>query len=305
MIDVLAGIIKNLSNRETAIAIWILIGLIWAFTQSKIRQSLLLVIKSFFAWKLSLSYLAMLSYIAIVLFILHGVGIWNRTHITTIILWIICVGFVMLFENSKANDESFFKNSVKANLKVLVVFEFLINFYVFSIWVELLLVPISGIIGGLLGIAAVKKEYASLQKSLNNLITFIGTLLVGYALYMAISDYKNLFTLNNFESFMLPILLTIMFLPFVYLWALYANYETLFTRYQFFANHKSFLPYLKKKTFLAFRLNLWLLTKWAKHINTLRFEDRASVDHSISAFKQMQSKTELKTVQQFNQGDGE
>jgi len=123
MIDVLADIINNLSNREAAIAIWILIGLIWAFTQSKIRQSLLLVIKSFFAWKLSLSYLAMLSYIAIMLFILHSVGIWNRTHITTTILWIICIGFVMLFENSKANDESFFKNSLKANLKVLVVLE--------------------------------------------------------------------------------------------------------------------------------------------------------------------------------------
>jgi len=183
--------------------------------------------------------------------------------------------------------------------------EFLINFYVFSIWVELLLVPISGIIGGLLGIAAVKKEYASLQKSLNNLMAFIGTLLVGYALYMAISDYKNLFTLYNFESFVLPILLTIMFLPFVYLWALYANYETLFIRFQFFVNDKSLLPYLKKKTFLAFRLNLWLLNKWAKHINTLRFENRASVDQSISAFKQMQSKSELETVQQFSQGDGE
>jgi len=285
MIDVFADIIKNLSNREAAIAIWLLIGLIWAFTQSKIRQSLLLVIKSFFAWKLSMSYIAMLSYIAMILFILHLVGIWNMIHITTTILWVICVGFVMLFENLKANNESFFKNSVKANLKVLVVFEFLINFYVFSLWVELLLVPVSGILGGLLGIAATKKEYASLQKSLNTFMAIIGTLLVGYALYMTINDYKNLFTLHNFESFILPILLTIMFLPFVYLWAVYANYETLFIRLEFFVSDKSLLPYLKKRTFLAFRLNLWSLNKWAKHINTLRFEDRASVDQSIRAFK--------------------
>lgn len=305
MVELLIDIIKNLSNREAAIAIWLLIGLIWAFTQKKIRKSLLFVIKSFFAWKLSISYFAMLSYIAMLLFILHLVGIWNMAHITTTILWVICVGFVMLFENSKANNESFFKNSVKANLKVLVVFEFIINFYVFSFWVELLLVPISGILGGLMGIAAVKKEYASLQKSLNNFVAIIGSLLVGYALYMTINDYKNLFTLNNFESFILPILLTIMFLPFVYLWALYANYETLFIRLQFFVNDKSLLPYLKKQSFLAFRLNLWSLNKWANHINTLRFEDRASVDQSILAFKKMQYKPDIRPVQQFNQGDGE
>lgn len=305
MIDVFIDIINNLSNREAAIAIWIFIGLIWAFTQSKIRKSLILVIKSFFAWKLSLSYLAMLSYITSMLFILHGVGFWNMAHITTTILWIICVGFVMLFENSKANDESFFKNSVKANLKVLVAFEFLINFYVFSLWIELLLVPISGIIGGLMGIAAVKKEYAALQKSLSNFMAIIGTLLVGYALYTAINDYKNLITLHNLESFMLPILLTIMFLPFIYLWALYVNYETLFIRLQFFVNDKSLLPYLKKKTLLAFRLNLWLINKWAKHINTLRFEDRASVDQAIRTFKIMQSKSDIRPVQQPNQGDDE
>ena len=108
MIELFDSVIKNLSNREAAIAIWLLVGLIWALTQNKIRKSLLLVIKSFFAWQLTISYLVMFSYIAIMLLVLHAVGIWSVAHITTTILWIIGVGFVMLFEYSKANDESFF-----------------------------------------------------------------------------------------------------------------------------------------------------------------------------------------------------
>ena len=285
MIELFDSFIKNLSNREAAIAIWILVGLILALTQNKFRKSLLLVFKSFFAWKLTISYLVMFSYIAIMLLVLHAVGIWRVAYITTTILWVVCVGFVMLLETSKANDESFFKNSVKDNLKVLIVLEFLINFYVFSLWLELLLVPVFVILGGLLGIASYNKQYASLQKSLNYIMVIIGTFLIGYVLYMTVSDFNKLITLNNFENFILPVLLSIMFLPFIYFWTLYLNYETLFGRLQFFVSDRALLPYVKKKTILAFGLNLWVLNKWSRHINTLRFENKNNVVEAIREFK--------------------
>jgi len=191
----------------------------------------------------------------------------------------------MLFETSKANDESFFKNSVKDNLKVLIVLEFLINFYVFSLWLELLLVPVFVILGGLLGIASYNKQYASLQKSLNYIMVIIGTFLIGYVLYMTVSDFNKLITLNNFENFILPVLLSIMFLPFIYFWTLYLNYETLFGRLQFFVSDRALLPYVKKKIILAFGLNLWVLNKWSRHINTLRFENKNNVVEAIREFK--------------------
>ena len=179
----------------------------------------------------------------------------------------------------------FFKNAIKANLKVLVVLEFLINFYVFSLWIELLLVPLSVILGGLLGIASSNKQYAALQKSINYVMAIIGTFLIGYALYIAVSDFNKLITLNNFENFILPVLLSIMFLPFIYFWAMYVNYATLFGRLQFFVKDRALLPYVKKKTILAFGLNLWVLNKWSQHINTLRFENENNIDEAIREFK--------------------
>lgn len=281
----------QLSNRETAIAIWILVFLLWGLTQHKIKKSFFLVVKSFFACKLSISYLAMFSYIAIMLLVLHAVGIWRMSHVTNTILWIVCVAFVMLFETSKANDESFFKNIIKDNLKILVVLEFLINLYVFSLWVELLLVPVFAILGGLIAVAGLNKQYEGIQKGLNYVMAIIGTSFIGYALYMAVSDFNNLFTADNFQNFILPILLTIMFLPFIYIWALYVNYETLSIRLQFFVKDVSLLPYVKKKTILAFGWNLWGLNKWSQHINTLRFNDERSVDEAIHEFKKLKSTT--------------
>lgn len=289
MIELLISFSKKLSNREIAIAIWILSVIIWGLTQHKIRKSFFLVVKSFFAWKLTISYLVMFSYIAIMLLVLHAVGIWQVSHATNTILWVVCVAFVMLFENSKANDESFFKNSIKNNLKILVVLEFLINLYVFSLWVELLLVPVFGILGGLIAIVEFNKQYAGVQKSLNYVMAIIGTFLIGYAVYMAVSDFNIFFTLDNFQNFILPVLLTIMFLPFIYFWALYVNYETLFIRLQFFVKDGALLPYVKKKTILAFGLNLWVLNKWSQHINTLRFNDDKSVDEAIREFKDSKS----------------
>lgn len=287
MIELLFGFCQKLSNREIAIFIWIGLFLIWGLTQRKIRDSFSSVLKAFFAWKLTLSYLVMFLYIAIILILLHSLGIWKFSHIVNTILWIVGVAFVMLFEHSKANNESFFKHAIKDNLKFLVALEFFINLYVFSLWVELLLVPVFSVLGVMLAIAESNKQYEVVQNGINYIMAIIGTFFIGYAVYMAVSDFNSFLTLENFKNFGIPILLTIMFSPFIYFLALYVNYETLFIRLQFFVNDKSLLRHVKKKTIFAFRLNLWVLNKWAKHINTLRFEDKNSVDEAIRKFKNM------------------
>ncbi|MCK4329976.1 hypothetical protein KAX02_09055 [candidate division WOR-3 bacterium] len=285
MLELVISFFQKLSNREAAVAIWILVALIWVLSQHKIRKYFFLVIKAFFAWKLAISYLLMFSYIALMLLLLHSLGIWRLTHFTNTVLWFVCVAFVMLFEYSKTNDESFFKNAIKDNLKILIILEFLINLYIFSLWIELLLVPFFFILGGMIAIAETDKKYEIVQKFLNYVMAIVGVVFTSYALYMVAFDFKKFVTLENFENFFLPILLTIMFLPFIYFVALYASYETLFLRFSFFVKDSSLLSYVKKKTLFAFGLNLWNLNKWAKHINTLRFMDEKGVDEAIRAFK--------------------
>ena|SRR4030067_146393 len=127
MIELLIDFYQKLSNREIAIFIWIVLFFIWGLAQHKIRDSFSSVVKVFFAWKLILSYLAMFLYIAIILILLYSLGIWKFSYITNTILWIVGIAFVMLFEHSKANNESFFKNVIKDNLKILVALEFIIG----------------------------------------------------------------------------------------------------------------------------------------------------------------------------------
>ena len=285
MINMAISFIREFSNRELAIGIWILAATIWILFRHEIRESLFHLIKAFLAWKLAISYVLMFTYVAIMLLSLNALGIWRLTHFINTMLWVGCVAFVMLFECSKANDQNFFKNAIKDNLKVLIVVEFLINLYTFNLLIELLLVPFLFILIVMIAIAEKDEKHAVVMTLLNYILAFIGLGITSYVSYMAVNDFERFATLENLENFYLPILLTIMFLPFVYFMALYASYESLFTRLQFFVKDSSLLKYVKKRTLLAFGLNLWVLNRWSKHTNTLRFNDEKGVDEAIREFK--------------------
>ena len=92
------SLLKQFSNREIAIAIWILVFLIGGLTQYKSRELFCRLVTSFFASKLTLSFFAMLSYIGVMLIVLSAVGIWHVSNVANTILWIVFVAFAMLFE---------------------------------------------------------------------------------------------------------------------------------------------------------------------------------------------------------------
>ncbi len=276
-----------LNNRQIAIAIWIFIAIIWAVSNSKIRKSLFQVINSFFAWKLTISYLLMFTYITAIIIVLRTVGIWKMNHLPITVMWGVFVAFVMLFEFSKANDPKFFKNAFKNNLKILIILEFVINLYVFDLWIELLIVPFSAILGGMIVISETDKKYEITKKFLNFIMSLMGLLFIGYAGYMVITDFKHFATIKNLESFYLPILFSITLIPFVYFSALYSGYKNLFIRLGFFIDDSSVLKYVKMKTIFAFNLNLWKLNKWSKYIySSWRFKNNQEVDKAILLFKE-------------------
>ena len=278
---------STLNNRQIAIAIWIFIATIWAVSNSKIRKSLFHVIKAFFAWKLTISYLLMFTYITAIIMVLRTIGIWNMNHLLITMMWGIFVAFIMLFEFSKANDPEFFKKALKKNFTILIILEFIINLYVFDLWIELLIVPFSAILGGMIAISETDKKYEITKKFLNFIISLMGLLFICYAGYMVITDFKHFATIKNLESFYLPILFSITFIPFVYFSALYSGYENLFIRLGFFIDDSSVLKYAKMKMIFAFNLNLWKLNKWSKYIySSWRFKNNQEVDEAILIFKE-------------------
>lgn len=290
MIGAAQNFLNALNNRELAIAIWLFVAIILCVSNSKIRESLFQVVKAFFAWKLTILYIMMFAYIVLIILAMSGMGLWKMKHLPLTILWGVFVAFVMLFDFQKGNDSNYFKSSLKDNLKALIILEFIVNLYVFALWLELLLVPFMAIIGGMLAISETNKEYEIIKKILNFTMSLIGLIFIGYAGYMIATDFKIFATFENLGNFYLPILFSITFIPFVYLFALYSGYETFFIRLGFFVEDTNILRYAKRKTIFAFNLNLWKLNKWSKYVNSSwRFKEKQEVDDAILVFKKATS----------------
>ena len=277
----------NFNNRELSLIIWILIFSIWVLFQKKLRKSAFSLIRTFFAKKLVLGYLLMLFYIAIIITPLYFFGIWDFSWIKNTLLWIICVAFVMLMQFQKANKEYFFKNTIKENFKILVVLEFILNLYVFNLLIEMLLIPFSALLVGMLALSESDEKYTDVRKALNFLLLIISLAFIVYATYMVITDFGNFATKGNLVDFILPIILTVMFTPFIYFVALYSSYDSLFLRMPFFIKNKSVLTYSKKKTFFSFGFNLKKLNAWSNHIHTLLINEKDDIDKAIISFKNL------------------
>ena len=283
-----------LNNRELAIAIWLIIAITWGVSNSKIRESLFQIVKAFFAWKLTVLYLFMFAYITVLIYVMSILGLWRMDHISITVLWGVFVAFVMVSDFMKANDSNFFKNALMDNLKALIILEFIINLYVFPLWVELIFVPFSALLGGSIAISETKKEYEIVKKILIFIMGLIGFIFICYAVYMIITEFKQFATFENFESFYLPIIFSIMFIPFVYLFALYSGYEMFFIRLCFFVDDLQVLRYAKKKTVFAFNLNLWKLNGWSKYVvSEWRFKEKQEVDDAILVFKNAMSSSKI------------
>lgn len=273
--------IDQFTNRELAITIWIITFAVWSVFSVRTRPSVVSLVKAFFAWKLTLGYVAMGLYISIILTALRYIGIWSKTPPATILIWIICVAFMMLFKADNVNKHDFFKSKVKDNLRIVIVMEFIINFYTLDLWLELLLVPLMAVIGGMMVIAERDDQYEPTRKLLNGFMVVIGIGMTLYALRMTVVNYNKFATIATLESFILPIILTLAFLPFVYLTAIFMTYESLFVRLQFFIKDPSILNYTKIRTLQVFHLKLAALDEWSKSIYKLNLVDRQSVDEAL------------------------
>jgi hypothetical protein len=278
-------IISQLNDRELSIIIWLVIFVIWCLTNKNVNKSALTVIKTFFNIKFFYAYILMFLYIILIIYPFYLAGVWGIFWLKNTVLWVVCVAYVMLFRFFGATDPNFINKSIKDNFKILVILEFIINIYVFNFWIELFLVPFTGVIGLMVAIAESDAKYKPVKTLLNTIISIMGLIFIVYSIYQITHDLDGFLSKSTLIDLTLPICLTIMFLPFIYLIALYANYEKLFFRMPFFIKDKDVLSYSKFKILYEFNFNLSQLTRWSNYFNFCKISNKKDIDDSIKKFK--------------------
>lgn len=260
-----------LSNREMAIALWVIAIFIYISLSTKmggVRKSFNRVITALFARQVILVFILMSIYVGVVVYFMFRAGLWNIGQIKNTIFWAVAVGFMSLVKlDSIKKDKSFFRKSVFENIKILAIIQFLVNFYVFSLWIELLLVPVLVIILVMSAIAELDEKLNQAKKFLDGVILFFGLLLIFYAAYMILNNFNDFAKRNTLYDFFVPPLLTLFYLPFIFLMMVYSIYEQVFIRLIFIIRDKRIRFVAKTYAILFFNFRLSRLERWINHIS--------------------------------------
>jgi len=274
------------NNREIAIALWLLAISIYTFSSSKmaeVRGSFSNLLSSFFVKQIMTVFGLMITYMVIVVYALAEVNLWNVEQIKNTVFWCVSVGFMSLFKlESIKKDKSFFKHSVIDNLKLLAIFQFIVGVYTFSLWIEVLLVPVLAFIGGMLAIAETNKKYHQVKVLLEYCLSLFGVILIAYTLYMLVTNFGEFGNEKTVYDFFVPPLLTLLYLPFVFVMLVYSTYEQVFIRLKFSIKNRFHRYLAKLYALVLFNVRMSLLDRWSYQVARTNVESHADL---IKTFK--------------------
>jgi len=269
-------IFEVFSNREIALIIWIVLVLALCTFNKQVRNSLYALIKLFFTTPVLLIVnLLALDYTLFVIYLLQRTQFWDESLIKDTVFWTLGTGFVLIFNSINTRSLSHFKKVLLDVAKWSIILEFIANFYTFSFLSEIILLPVlvfTGLIQAHSELSSESKKVKSFFKTIN---VFIGLSILSYITYKTFNQSEALLTIANLKSFLLPLLLTIMYLPFIYCLALYTQYESLFIRLPCLINDVKYRKSVKKQILLVANFDIDKLVKISGGIAKLILVDES------------------------------
>jgi hypothetical protein len=156
----------------------------------------------------------------------------------------------------------------------------LINLYVLHILAELLLVPSLFSVAALFAVSDTKQEYAPVKRLVQFIMGATGLSLLSYAVARLAGDPESFASVDNLRLFLLPIVLTVVFLPFIYGLAIYSGYEQIFVRAKIWVTDIDLASYTRRQIFRAclFRLSRVnrFASRYAVRLSTVKSESDVS-----------------------------
>ena len=270
-------------DREIATGLWLLFAFILCLFLKDVRRGMWGILKASLSSKLLILFGSLAVNVTGLCWAFLWLGLWTTNQLASAVLWFLLSGLALTGRTvSVKEDQVYFKNLFLDSFRVVAIFEFLVVAYSFSLPVELVLVPCMAFVGLMIGFAGIKKEHASVK----TLFEWIAFAVVVVTLWKSVGSIweqpEAFFTTQTGRNFLLPVLLTVGSIPFLYIWYCYSHIET--ARIQI--NLKTFQSdelksYAKKRFFLTFMARPWLLRRATKQFHIMPASTNSDVDKII------------------------
>lgn len=292
LIELINSFINSLSTREMALIILMFtIFLILVFFNKGVRSLIPEIIKLLFSIKL---FIVMISYIALILFVLYIMGILNISLTKDVIFWLILVPIPSLYAASNFKDEkNFFKNKAIEYISLTTFFGFIINFYTFNIYVEIIFLIVLFFLIALISVSKADEKYKPVENFFNMVLLILIFYLVIFFIYNLLLNPNGFINMNTLIIYILPTVLTVLFLPFVYISALYMRYETFCVFLKVKYKDTKLRKYIFKEVVKRYHLKLYKFNKFFSEFGCFNAESISDVEKEIiNAEKRAKSRHE-------------
>ena len=251
-----------MNNREKATLIWLGIALVAALMSRDIRGSLWACIGAFASPRIVVPLSLFAGWAVGLVALARAAGLWEADVRSDTVVWFITAGVALFFSLDKATKDGYFRRTARRAVAITALVEGFVNLEVFGLAAELAFLPVMVVLGGMLVISEGKDEYALIRSFLNGLLGLIGGCVLAYVLVRLAT---HLDTGHTVRALALPVWLTIGSIPFVYAFALLAEYAQAFRRIDSHTDEPSHRRRAKWALLQAANLRLTELAGFAGH----------------------------------------
>lgn len=270
------------NNREIAIGIWLLLFFSWALTMKGVPETIGTCVGILFSPPIFPILILTCFYIWIIVYGLYRLNFWDMSQLKNTLIWCITAGSVSFFRvTAETNKSNYFRNALKDSFKLILIFEFIIASYNIDLWIELIIIPLVTIIVVMIAIAERKEKYKKTENVLNALLAIFGITIAAFALNHFYTNFNDFTEIETLTDFVLPIVLSISFLPFLVFLSLYIRYETAFVRVNIVTDNLSLRRYAKWRAFISFRGEIQLIELWVSELYTGITNSKKNINKSI------------------------
>lgn len=281
----------DLSNREIAVLVWLAIFVGCVAISADCRRSFVDVLRVLFSPKIIQIISATTLWVAVCIWLLSALGVWVFDNLKVTLVWMVTFAFVAMFDvNRISESNTFFGKTARGIISITAVVTFIADSYSFSLIVELAIIPLLIFTTASHAILYSKPEYAKMEKMFGSLLALIGVTYIGFGLFQLASNISNFTTLHNLREFIIPSILSLLFLPYIYFLSAYITYEMQFAIVRHFMNDPTLYNYAMRKALFGFGLNLELLRRWSREIVRIRPTSRSSIEQSIKSMKDLKAR---------------
>ena len=280
-----------LANREIASLIYIglLLAALLIWTQGRHHAGEL--VKAFFHPILSAIWALMTVYTVVCVLVLSALDAWEWVNLKTTLLWWISVGFASMWRSQKLSEErGAFRRLLRDTFNITVVIVFLAEVKSFPLWGELILLPVLTVLGFMLAVAQTRRENAILIGPLQTVMTLLGLVILWNGVSGIFDNPTAFFGWTTVREFSAPILLSLMFVPFIYGLAIWITHESIFTRTKILGQDSPNTGYARRKALFAFGGDIEATKRFSRELRAHALSSRTEIEEAIQTIKHLKKR---------------